>query len=96
MHKPDWHVIVMDNASNIEIEGITGIAHSRTWMVQMRDSHQITFRNVKIIGGNVGNANQDGMDWLGGGDTLVQDSFFRASDDIFAMYGTGTVIVTRH
>jgi len=86
----------MDNASNIEIEGITGIAHSRTWMVQMRDSHQITFRNVKIIGGNVGNANQDGMDWLGGGDTLVQDSFFRASDDIFAMYGTGTVIVTRH
>ena len=27
------------------------------------------------------------MDWLGGGDTLVQDSFIRASDDIFAMYG---------
>ena len=87
MHKPNWHVIVMDNASNIEIEGITGIVRSRTWMVQMRDSHQITFRNVKIIGGNVGNANQDGMDWLGGGDTLVQDSFIRASDDIFAMYG---------
>jgi hypothetical protein len=87
MHKPNWHVIVMDNASNIEIEGITGIVRSRTWMVQMRDSHQITFRNVKIIGGNAGNANQDGMDWLGGGDTLVQDSFFRASDDIFALYG---------
>jgi hypothetical protein len=87
MHKPDWHVIVMDNARDIEIEGITGIVRSRTWMVQMRDSHGITFRNVKIIGGNTGNANQDGMDWLGGGDTLVQDSFLRASDDIFAMYG---------
>lgn len=25
MHKPDWHVMVMDNARNVEIEGITGI-----------------------------------------------------------------------
>lgn len=87
MHKKNWHVIVMDNARNIDIEGITGIARSRTWMVQMRDSRGITFRNVKILGNCPGNANQDGMDWLGGGDTLVQDSFFRASDDIFATYG---------
>jgi hypothetical protein len=63
MHKPDWHVIVMDNASNIEIEGITGIAHSRTWMVQMRDSHQITFRNVKIIGGT--SETRTRMAWIG-------------------------------
>ena len=87
MHKPDWHVIVMDNAQNIDIEGITGIVRSRTWMVQMRDSHSIQFRNVKIIGGSPNNANQDGMDWLGGGDTLVQDSFFRAADDVFSMEG---------
>ena len=87
MHKRNWHVIVMDNARDIDIEGITGIVRSRTWMVQMRDSHGITFRNVKIIGGSPGNANQDGMDWLGGGDTLVQDSFFRAADDVFAMQG---------
>jgi hypothetical protein len=87
MHKPNWHVIVMDNASNIDIEGITGIVRSRTWMVQLRDSRGIVFRNIKIIGGNANNANQDGIDWLGGGDTLVQDSFFRAADDIFAMYG---------
>jgi hypothetical protein len=87
MHKPDWHVIVMDNAQNIDIEGITGIVRSRTWMVQMRDSHSIKFRNVKIIGGSPNNANQDGMDWLGGGDTLVQDSFFRAADDVFSMEG---------
>jgi len=87
MHKRNWHVIVMDNAHDVEIEGITGIARSRTWMVQMRDSRGIIFRNVKIIGGSPGNANQDGMDWLGGGDTLVQDSFIRAADDIFAMYG---------
>jgi hypothetical protein len=87
MHKPNWHVIGMDNAHDITVEGITAIVRSRTWMVQMRDSRGIVFRNVKVIGGSIANANQDGMDWLGGGDTLVQDSFFRASDDIFAMYG---------
>ena len=87
IHKPNWHVIVMDNASNIRVEGITGVVRSRTWMVQMRDSRGVVLRNVKIIGGSSGNANQDGMDWLGGGDTLVQDVFIRAADDIFAMQG---------
>ena len=87
MHKPNWHFIVMDNALNIKIEGITGIVRSRTWMIQMRDSHDITYRNMKVIGGSVNNANQDGMDWLGGGDTLVQDCFFRAADDVFSMEG---------
>ena len=87
MHKPNWHVIVMDNASNISISGITCIVRSRTWMIQMKDSRGITFRNIKVIGGSANNANQDGMDWLGGGDTLVQDSFFRAADDVFAMQG---------
>ena len=87
IHKRNWHVIVMDKARDIHIEGITGIVRSRTWMVQMKDSHGIVFRNIKIIGGSPGNANQDGMDWLGGGDTLVDDSFFRAADDVFAMQG---------
>jgi hypothetical protein len=27
------------------------------------------------------------MDWLGGGDTIVRNAFFRASDDIFALQG---------
>jgi hypothetical protein len=29
----------------------------------------------------------DGIDWLGGGDTIVRDCFIRAADDIFALYG---------
>ncbi len=87
MHKRDWHVIVMDRARDIDIQGITCIVRSRTWMIQMRLSRGIRFTNVKVIGGSEANANQDGMDWLGGGDTLVQDSFIRAADDIFAMYG---------
>lgn len=47
----------------------------------------MTFDNVRVIGGCPGNANQDGMDWLGGGDTLVRDCFFRASDDVFTING---------
>ncbi len=87
MHKPNWHCIVMDNAHNVEIDGITCIVRSRTWQIQMRDSEHIGYYNIKVIGGNPNDANQDGMDWLGGGDTTVRDSFFRASDDDFAVYG---------
>ncbi len=54
----------------------------------MKDSRDILFQNVKVIGANSGNANADGMDWLGGGDTVVRDSFFRAADDVFAMQGS--------
>lgn len=87
MHKENWHCIVMDHASNIEIDGITCIVRSRTWQVQMRSSRGIGFYNVNIIGGESHDANQDGMDWLGGGDTTVRDGFIRASDDDFAMEG---------
>ena len=86
-HKPNWHVIGMDHAHGVEISGITCLVRSRTWMIQMLASRNIKFMNVKVIGGCPGNANQDGIDWLGGGDTLIQDCFFRASDDIFALYG---------
>ncbi len=87
MQKPNWHCIVMDQARNIEIDGITCIVRSRTWQVQMRDSRHIGFYNVNIIGGHPRNANVDGMDWLGGGDTTVRDCFIRASDDDFAIQG---------
>jgi hypothetical protein len=86
-HLPNWHCIVMDNARNITIGGITCVVRSRTWMIQMKDSRFITFDNVKVIGGHDANANQDGMDWLGGGDTIVRDVFIRAADDVFAMQG---------
>ena len=86
-HKPNWHCIVMDNARNVEIDGITCITRSRTWQVQMKDSRHIGFYNVKVIGGNPSDANQDGLDWLGGGNTTVVNSFFRASDDVFALQG---------
>ncbi len=85
MHKRNWHCIVMDNAHDITIEGLTCVVRSRTWQIQMKDSRRIVYDNIKVIGANTGNANADGMDWLGGGDTVVRNSFFRAADDVFAM-----------
>ncbi|HTP88366.1 MAG TPA: PA14 domain-containing protein [Bryobacteraceae bacterium] len=87
MHKPNWHAIVMDNARNIEVSGIVCVVRSRTWMIQMQDSHGIHFDNVKEIGGCPGNANQDGLDFIGSGDATVRDCFIRASDDDIALEG---------
>ena len=87
MQRRDWHCIVMNEARDIEVDGITCVTRSRTWQVQMRDSRSIGFYNVNVIGGQAMDANQDGMDWLGGGDTTVRDCFFRASDDVFAIQG---------
>ena len=87
MQKPDWHCIGALEARRVEIDGLTCVVRARTWSIQMKDSRDFVFDDLRVIGGNPGNANQDGMDWLGGGDTVVRNSFFRASDDVFAMQG---------
>jgi hypothetical protein len=87
MQKPDWHCIGALEASKVEVDGLTCIVRSRTWSIQMKDSTGFTYNDLRVIGGNPGNANQDGMDWLGGGDAIVRDSFLRASDDVFALQG---------
>jgi hypothetical protein len=53
----------------------------------MKDSTGFVFDDLRVIGGNPDNANQDGMDWLGGGNTIVRNAFLRTSDDVFAMQG---------
>ncbi len=87
MQKPDWHCIGALEAHNVEIEGLTCIVRARTWSIQMKDSTGFVYDDLRVIGGNPGNANQDGMDWLGGGDAIVRNSFLRSSDDVFAMQG---------
>jgi len=87
LHQPDWHCIVADQAHNIEIDGLTCIIRSRTWSIQMTNSTGFRIDDLRVIAGDAGNANQDGMDWLGGGDTVVNHSFFRASDDDLAALG---------
>jgi PA14 domain/PKD domain len=87
MQKPDWHCIGSLEARNVQIDGLTCIVRARTWSIQMKDSNDFTFDDLRVIGGNPGNANQDGMDWLGGGGTIVRDAFIRASDDVFGIQG---------
>jgi hypothetical protein len=87
MQKPDWHCIGALNAKNVQIDGLTCIVRSRTWSIQMKDSSGFVYDDLRVIGGNPGNANQDGMDWLGGGDAIVRNAFLRSSDDVFAMQG---------
>jgi hypothetical protein len=87
MQKPDWHCIGSLESHNVEIDGLTCIVRARTWSIQMKDSTGFKYDDLRVIGGNPGNANQDGMDWLGGGDSVVRNAFIRASDDVFAMQG---------
>ena len=87
MQKPDWHCIGALEAHDVEISGLTCVVRARTWSIQMKDTTGFIYNDIRVIGGNPGNANQDGMDWLGGGDALVRDAFLRASDDDLAIMG---------
>ncbi len=87
MQKPDWHCIGALEARDVQISGVTCVVRARTWSVQMKDTSGFIYDDLRVIGGNPGNANQDGMDWLGGGDALVRNTFLRASDDDIAMQG---------
>ena len=55
--------------------------------IQMKDSTGFIFDDLRVMGGNPGNANQDGIDWIGSCDGLVKNSFLRASDDDIALMG---------
>jgi hypothetical protein len=82
-----------ERSQHVEIDGLTCIVRSRTWSIQMKDSTWISLSTICVSSAVIqGNANQDGMDWLGGGNTIVRNrSFLRASDDVFAAFrATGT------
>ena len=87
MQKPDWHCVGALESHDVQISGLTCIVRARTWSIQMKDTSGFVYDDIRVVGGNPGNANQDGMDWLGGGDALVRDAFLRASDDDLAMEG---------
>jgi hypothetical protein len=87
MQKPDWHCIGTSDAHDIQVSGLTCVIRSRTWSVQMKDSSGFIYDDLRVMGGNPGNANQDGMDWIGSSDGIVRNSFFRASDDVIALMG---------
>ena len=87
MRKPDWRCITSYQSRNVEVDGLTCVIRSRTWSIQMTESDNFTYNDLRVIGGNPANANQDGMDFLGTGNSVVRDSFLRASDDVIAVLG---------
>ena len=87
MQRPDWHCIGTMKSQNVQIDGVTCIVRARTWSIQLKDSTGFTFNDLRVVGGNPGNANQDGIDWIGSSDGVVKDAFFRASDDDIALMG---------
>jgi hypothetical protein len=87
MQKRDWHCVGALEAHDVVISGLTCVVRARTWSIQMKDTTGFLYDDLRVMGGNPGNANQDGMDWLGGGDAIVRNAFIRASDDVFAMQG---------
>jgi hypothetical protein len=87
MQKPDWHCVGSLDSQDVQIDGLTCVIRSRTWSIQMKDSTGFRFDDLRVMGGNPGNANQDGMDWIGSSDGVVRNSFLRASDDDIALMG---------
>ena len=87
MTKPNWHCIDSYHAANVEIDGVTCIIRSRTWMIQLKDSTGFRFDDLRVVGGHPSNANQDGIDFVGSSNIVVHNAFLRASDDDFALLG---------
>lgn len=85
--RPNWHALWTRAAEDVRVDGLTFVVRSRTWMIQLNESRRIALRDVKCIGGSDFNANQDGIDVVGSEDVSVRDCFFKASDDIVALYG---------
>ena len=87
LRKQNWHPLTTRNAERLTVSGVTFVARSRTWTIQMHTTFDADFDNVKVLGVNDQNINGDGFDWVaGGGRTTVTNSLIRSSDDCFAFF----------
>lgn len=82
------HPMTTNAVKGLSVEGVTFVGRSRGWTIQMKDTFDSTFDNIKVITTFPENLNGDGMDWYGGGRAQVRDSFFRVADDVFAVHAT--------
>lgn len=85
-HQKNWHPLTTHNVQGLEVEGVTFIAKSRTWSVQMHTTYDAIFDNVKVIAVNPQNINGDGFDWYGGSRAVIKNSLVRSMDDCFAFF----------
>ena len=89
IHRKNWHPLTTHNSERLTVSGITFVARSRTWTIQMHTTFDADFDNVKVLGVNDQNVNGDGFDWFGGGRTRIKNSLVRSADDSFAFFPPG-------
>lgn len=79
------HMINLNNAKNIEVEGIT-LIHSPRFMIVTRGSDHY-LHNLKMMGWWF---STDGIS--AGENTLIENCFFKVNDDAVKLYSSNTVV----
>lgn len=95
VHRRDWHPLTTHRVKGLSVEGVTFVGRSRVWTIQLYETVDAVFDNIKVIATFPANLNGDGIDWYGGGRSVVRDSFFRTADDCFAMHPADGSIALR-
>ena len=95
MNRPNWHSLTTHNVKGLTVEGVTFVNRAMTWSLQFLRTFDSVFDNIKVIASTPENLNCDGMDWYGGGQAKVSNSFFRTADDCFAVHPEDASIALR-
>jgi hypothetical protein len=72
---------ILVKGSNITVEGVI-VRDSSTWTIPIRQSHDVTIRNVKLIGRR---ANSDGIDVCNSDNVTIEHCFIRTLDDLIVI-----------
>lgn len=77
----DGRTVCIKKSKNVRIEGVT-VVHPKVWTVAIYESSDVHIDNIKTISHGM---SSDGCDIVACRDALVENSFFRAHDDILAV-----------
>lgn len=75
-------ILIRGNNVNVKDVIIRGAA---TWTIPVRNCHNVTIDNVKILGGRA--QNDDGINPVNAQDVLITNCFIRSDDDCIAIKG---------
>jgi hypothetical protein len=78
------NLILVDHSNNVVVKDII-LRGCATWTMPLRNSHNITIDNVKIVGGRA--QNDDGINPVNSSDVLISNCFIRTDDDCIALKG---------
>lgn len=76
--------MLLITGNNVIVKDII-IRGAATWTIPLRNCHNITIDNIKILGGRA--QNDDGINPVNAQDVLIKNCFLRTDDDCIAMKG---------